>query len=202
MPYASQVKKALDALSGLDIDVIAPSHGIIWMKHIPQILEFYNEAVSNVKAEKAVIVYDTMWGNTAKIAYAISEAFTVKGISVKLMNLDTSHISDVITELMDAKYIAVGSSTINNNILPPVAAFLCYLKGLFPKNLKYIAFGSYGWGGQSTGIIEQELNALKYIPFMDKISIQFKPTAEQLYDIVKMITARLDHKDIKLITEA
>lgn len=202
MPYSQQVKKALDIVTTLDIDIIAPSHGIIWDKYIPQILKFYEEAVSHIKTDKAVIVYDTMWGSTGKIAYAISEAFTNKGVRVKLMNLDFNHISDIITEVMDAKYLAVGSPTLNNNILPPVAAFLCYLKGLYPKNLKYIVFGSYGWSGQSVSIIEQELNSLKYAPLIDKINIQFAPTKEQLQDVYNMVSEKIDAKDVKLIKEA
>jgi len=202
MPYGNQVKKALEVLSSLEFDIIAPSHGIIWQKYIPQILEFYKEVTDNTKSEKAVIVYDTMWGNTEKIANAIAEAFTVKGISVKLMNLNHNHISDVITEVMDAKYLAIGSSTINGNILPPVAAFLAYLKGLYPKNLKTVVFGSYGWSGQSTSIIESDLNSLKYIPLCDKISLQFTPSPKQLDEIKKLIISRLDVKDIKLIKEA
>lgn len=202
MPYSLQVKKALDIVHNLDIDIIAPSHGIIWQKHIPKILEFYNKSVNLIKSEKIVIIYDTMWGNTEKIANTIAEAFSDKGISVKLMNLEINHISDIITEVMNAKYIAIGSSTINNNMLPKVAEFMCYLKGLYPKNLRYIAFGSYGWSGQSTSLIEEELKSLNYTPMLSKIHIQYVPTEQQLNDIKELIYTRLDDTDIKLIKDS
>lgn len=102
---------------------------------------------------RALVIYDTMWKSTQKLAYTISEAFE-EGVSTQLMNLQTNHISDIMTEVMDAKFIAVGSPTLNSSILPTVAAFMYYLKGLSPKNKIGLAFGSYGWGGQSIPILQ------------------------------------------------
>ena len=67
LPYGDQVKKALDALGGLDIDMIAPSHGIIWRMHIPNILAEYQKWCTHQTEKRAVIIYDTMWGSTEKM---------------------------------------------------------------------------------------------------------------------------------------
>ncbi len=201
LPYSMQVKKALDVISTLEIDIIAPSHGIIWKKYISQIIDYYNSLVSHKKHDKAVVVFDSMWGNSAIIANAISDAFITSGVSVKMFNLSNSHNSDVITECMDAKYLAVGSSTLNNGIIPTVASFLCYLKGLNPKNIEYIAFGSFGWGGQSIGIIAKELDGMKYKPLTDNIAIQFVPKPEQLLEIKKLVKSKLTVSETKLIEE-
>lgn len=201
MPYGAQVKKAIDVIAKLDIDVIAPSHGIIWEKYIPQILEFYNKAVNSVKKDKAVVVYDTMWGNTATMAKTIAEFFAVKGLHVKLMNLQANHISDIITEIMNSKILAVGSSTINNNILPTVASFLCYLKGLKPSNLRYICFGSYGWGGQAAAIIEKDLQSLGYTQLCENLRIQFKPNYQQLAEMQLTLEKGYNKSNIKLLKE-
>ena len=162
LPFGQQVIKALDGVKDLKIEVIAPSHGIIWRKNIAKILELYKRWSSNESDNRAVVVYDSMWNSTTKIAHAIKSGFENKGIPVEMFDLKFSHISDVMTRIMESKYICVGSPTLNNNMLPTVAGFLTYLKGLAPKNRIGLAFGSYGWGGQSVGQIEEVLASLKF----------------------------------------
>ena len=74
-------------------------------------------------------------------------------------------------------------------MMPTIAAFLCYLKGLRPVNHKGFAFGSYGWGGQSIGLVEDELKAAGCEIILDKIRVQNLPTAQQLDDITEKILA-------------
>ncbi len=180
LPYSAQVQKALKLINELDIEMIAPSHGIIWEKYIDRIIEAYNYWASNKTEKKAVICYDTMWGSTKKQAFAIQSVLEDKGYSTSIYNVSLTHISDIMTDLITAEYVCVGSPTLNNNMLPTVAAFLTYLKGLAPKNRKAIAFGSYGWGGQSIGIVEKLLTEAgfeimsvqksKYIPHKEEIA--------------------------------
>ncbi|MCF7792475.1 MAG: FprA family A-type flavoprotein [Candidatus Cloacimonetes bacterium] len=179
LPYGMQVQRALQAVGGLDIETICPSHGLIIRKYIPEILEKYKKWSANQVDKKALIIYDTMWGSTRKIAKSIQEAFEAKNYQTRLFNLEYIHISDIMTEILTAKYICVGSPTLNNNILPTVASFLTYLKGLAPKGRIGMAFGSYGWGGQSVGIVE---NTLKECGFemLDQIKLQYVPDKEIL----------------------
>lgn len=180
LPYSAQVQKALKIINELDIEMIAPSHGIIWEKYIDRIMEAYNYWASNKTEKKAVICYDTMWGSTKKQAFAIESVLEDKGYSTSIYNVSLTHISDIMTDLITAEYVCVGSPTLNNNMLPTVAAFLTYLKGLAPKNRKAIAFGSYGWGGQSIGMVEKSLEEAgfeimsvqksKYIPHKEEIA--------------------------------
>ncbi len=182
LPYGKQVQKALEGAGGLDINMICPSHGLIWEKHIPEILAEYTKWCTNEAENRAVIIYDTMWKSTEKIAHTIRDAFENKGISVHMANLQSNHISDIMTELITAKYICVGSPTLNNNILPSVAAFITYMKGLAPKNRTAMAFGSYGWGGQSVGIVEANLKECGF-DLMEQIRLQYIPSEEQLDEI-------------------
>ena len=184
--YSSQVQKALEQLGGLDIGMIAPSHGLIWRSHIDRVINEYQKWSANQTKDKAVIVYDTMWSSTEKIAYAIQDGFENKNVSTVMMNLKTNHISDIMTQILDAKYICVGSSTINNNMLPPVAAFLTYLKGLAPKNRIALAFGSYGWGGQSIGQIEEILKGCGF-DTKENIRIQYIPEKQQLKEVMAKV---------------
>jgi len=195
MPYAEQVKKVLDAISNLKIEVICPSHGVVWRKFTKEIIESYRQWASNETEKKALVIYDTMWGSTKKIAYAISKGIEEAGIPVIIRNLQTNHISDIITGVLSSRAICIGSPTLNNGMLPSVSGFLTYLKGLRPKNRIGLAFGSYGWGGQGAkevaGIMESmgwemplKMINFQYIPDDNEIEEAYK-TGKNLGDIIK-----------------
>lgn len=185
LPYGKQVRKALDALSGLEPDMIAPSHGLIWRSYISRIIDEYVKWSGDVTEKKALIVYDTMWGSTEKIAYALSEGIESVGMGIKMRNLKVSHISDVMTDLLDSRLVLVGSPTLNNGMLPALGGFLTYLKGLRPSGRTALAFGSYGWGGQAAGEIEEILKKLGWSMPFEKININYIPTEENLDEIKK-----------------
>lgn len=189
MPYSAQAKKALAIVNGLELDIIAPSHGIIWRSHIQEVLSTYAEFSDTVTEDKALVIFDSMWHSTESMAHSIAEGFTRKGTAVRLLDLKENELSDVITEVLTARYIAIGSPTLNNNIMPNVAALLTYLKGLQPKNKKGFAFGSYGWGGQSIGIVNQALEDLGFEIILDPIRINFVPSKEQLRELEDRVSA-------------
>ena len=172
MLFGPQAQKAITALSELKISMIATGHGVSWRSHIPEIIQAYKDWSSFKKTDKAVVVFDTMWHTTEIMAKNVADAFQKAGISPRLFDLRCDHISDVMTELLDAKYIAVGSPTINNQMMPTVAGFFCYMKGLAPKGLKGFAFGSYGWGGQSIPQVEEALKDCKVEIVLDQQKIQ------------------------------
>lgn len=153
-PFGAQAEKALSGLDGLEIDMIAPSHGCIWSgeKEVGTILKLYDEWASGRNKGKAVIVYDTMWGATATLANAVMEVFQDAGIPVVKRCLTETHISEAIVDFLDARYVCIGTPTLNNEMFPRVAAFVTYMKGLKPKNKKAFAFGSYGW---KPGVVNQ-----------------------------------------------
>jgi flavorubredoxin len=187
MPYGAQVQKELEAASGLDIEMIAPSHGLIWRSHIQDAVQSYQKWSKNqADADDAIIIYDTMWHSTEKMAYAIQDAFNNQGLRTTMYNLHKNHRSDVMTHLLTAKYICVGSSTLNNSILPNVAAFLAYMVGLAPKGRIGMAFGSYGWSGQSVGLVEEQLKKCGF-QIMEQLRIQYIPHAETLANITKQV---------------
>ncbi len=183
LPYGAQVNKVLEVAAKLDIDMIAPSHGLIWRKHIKDIVELYKKWANNICDKRAVIIYDSMWGSTEKMAYVLKDAFAEKGIPYEMKSLKTNHISDIITSVLTAKYICVGSPTLNNGMLPSISAFLSYLEGLAPKNRTGIAFGSYGWGGQSVAKIESSFESCKFTLPLKGLKLQYIPDKKELEDL-------------------
>ena len=195
MLYGRQAATALKALDGLEIEMILTGHGISWRSHVDEIIRWYGKwAAFEAEADKAVIVYDSMWKSTEYMAKAMAEGLWNKGIHVKFYDLKVAHYSDIVTEILDSKYLMVGTSTLNNQMLPTVAAFTCYLKGLAPKKhgRKAVVFGSYGWGGQSFDILEKELLEAGFTMAMDSIRILNQPTSDDLDKIYNEIVNILD----------
>jgi flavorubredoxin len=186
MPYGDQVKKALEMLTKLDINMIAPSHGIIWKKYLSNILKEYSKWANFETENKALIVYDSMWGSTEKIAYALYEGLEETGIKVTIRNLKNTHISDIITDVLLSKFILLGSPTMNNTMLPTMGGFLTYLKGLKPRNRIGFVFGSYGWGGQAVGEIEKILRELSWDLPIKSLNINYVPNKNDLKNTKKI----------------
>jgi flavorubredoxin len=178
--YGDQVKKALEVVSQLAIDVVAPSHGLIWRSYLPQILAAYRKWANNETDRKALIVYDTMWGSTEKIARALREGLEEAGVPVVTRCLKENHISTVMADALTARVILVGTPTLNNGMFPTVGAFLTYLKGLRPKKRLGFAFGSYGWGGQGVKLVAETLASLEWDMPLDGVNIQYIPDPGEL----------------------
>lgn len=164
LPTSGFVIKLLERIGelNLSIKIIAPDHGPIWRGDPGPgwIIERWAKWAAQEPTKKAVIVYDTMWGSTEKMAKAIGEGITAGGANVKLMKLRADHRSDVVTELLDVGALIVGSPTINNTMFPTVADFLTYARGLKPVNLIGAAFGSYGWGGEAVKQVREVLEQM------------------------------------------
>lgn len=177
------VSRLIDTLPSynLDIEMIAPDHGPIWRKDIGTIINWYKEWAEQKSTNKAVVIYDTMWQSTARMAAAVGGGLTDGGARVELMPLEGTHRSDVVTELLDAGALIVGSPTMNNQIYPTVADVMNYVKGLKPKNLVGASFGSFGWSGEATKHLDKMMKDIgidlvqpgighKYVPNNDALA--------------------------------
>ena len=163
---------------GLELNMICPDHGIIWRKDPGKIVDAYLKWSKQETENKAVVVYDTMWHSTEKMANAIASGLSEEGAEVRPMYLRKWDRSDVMTEVLDAKAVIVGSPTLNNGLFPTVSDFLTYMKGLKPKNRIGAAFGSYGWSGESVKLINKELEEMKFEIIDPGVKIQYVPDNE------------------------
>ncbi len=181
-PYSQLILKLAARIGdlGLKFDMVCPDHGIIWRRDIPKIINAYVEWSGQKPAKKAVIFYDTMWHSTEMMAGEIASGLHEAGADVKLMHIRTSHRSDIMTEILDAGAVVVGSPTLNNGLFPTVADTLTYIKGLKPKKKIAAAFGSYGWSGESVKLINKELQDMKFELVDEGLNIKFVPDENNL----------------------
>jgi len=160
-PFSKQVLKKVEEIIGLNlqIDMICPSHGIIWRDNPLQIVSKYSEWASDYQENQITIIYDSMWNATRRMAECIAEgiASSNKDVTVKIINSAKSDKNDIIVETFKSKIVLIGSSTINNGILSSTASIIEMIKGFKFKGKKGAAFGSYGWSGESVKLITEEL---------------------------------------------
>jgi flavorubredoxin len=179
MPLSRTVNNAIKALAGVEIEMIAPSHGVIWRKDIGDILAAYTRWVGGETRPRAVIAYDSMWKSTQEMAYAIAEGVSSTGVETRVFNLTGTHRSDVITEILEARAVLVGSPTLNNHVYPTVAGFLAYMRGLKPQNKVGAAFGSYGWAGGAKRFVEEQMKLAGIELVENDLDFSYKPTEEE-----------------------
>lgn len=163
----------------IPIKIIAPSHGVIWRSNPMKIVEAYKRWSEGIHRDKVVIVYDSMWGSTTIMARTIAEGVASQGLEVKFFKLRESDVTEIVTEILEAKAVIVGSPTINNSMFPSVGAFLTYITGLRPKGKLWAFFGSYGWG---KGAVRQMVDVAKQASFdvyETPLEIRYLPTSTE-----------------------
>ena len=181
-PFSSLVLKKIDEVLSLNlpVDIIAPSHGIIWRKDPLQIVRKYQQWASQKPGKSAVILYDTMWEGTRQMAEAIGDGLAAEDVPYKVFHMAVSDINDVVTEVFKAEAIIVGSPTFNQGVLPTISPILENLKGLKFQNKIGAAFGSYGWSGEAVKIIEEHLDRCKIPVVAEGVRAKWQPKPDDI----------------------
>jgi len=175
MPYGKAVAAALDAAASLPLRMIAPSHGVIWRSHVARILDAYRGWSIHQAAPKVLIVFDTMWDSTSMMADALYAGANVEGVEVQLIHARRTSLTRLATEVLDAAALALGSATLNREMMPSMAAALSYIRGLRPQKKAGLAFGSYGWGRGSVEAIQQWLEEVCWDVLRPPLRSQYRP---------------------------
>lgn len=182
-PFSQILIKKLEAIIsfGLPIDIIAPSHGVIWRENPMQIVEKYSEWAKDYKENQITIIYDTMSNGTKRIAEKIAEGIGLVDSEavVKVFNLAKSDQNDVITEVFKSKMIVIGSPTVSSSILHSIAGFTHLMKELKFKNKKAVAFGCYGWSGESTKVLNELMVNAGFEVIDEGLRNQWNPDNDQ-----------------------
>jgi flavorubredoxin len=196
MPFAPLITRKIQEIvqMGIPIAMIAPSHGIIWRSDPSKIIKAYSDWSAGVSKNKVVIVYDTMWGSTDKMARAIAEGATSEGVDVKLLKLRAANRTEAMTEILDAKAVVVGSPTLNNGMFPTLGSFLTYATGLKPKGKLWSFFGSYGWGGGAVRSMTEMARKAGFEVHEPSVEVKYVPEQEDLkkcFELGQQIAAKI-----------
>lgn len=165
---------------GIPIEVIAPDHGVIWRKDPAKIINAYLQWSSGKASQRVAIVFDTMWGSTDAMARAVEKGVASQGVDVRVFKLRNRENTDIVTEILDAKAVVVGSPTLNNQMFPTVSGFLTYITGLKPKGKLWAFFGSFGWGGGAVKDMTEMAKKAGFDIFEQNVQVKYVPDEEDL----------------------
>jgi len=180
MPFGQLILDKVGDLGKLGIqpDIIAPDHGVIWRKNPQRVLDAYVGMATGKADLRAIIVYDTMWKSTEIMSTPISEGIKSEGVDCRVLKLRATPMNVIIKEFWKARGTLFGSPTLNNIMYPTVAECLTHLRGLRPKNRLVGAFGSYGWGGGAVKEAYETFTKMGLEQFEPGLQFIFKPSAE------------------------
>lgn len=186
--YSPLVKKLLAKVAemNLPIKMIAPDHGVIWRDNPGKIIDAYSRWCVHEGKGNALIIYDTMWHSTEMMAKAVADGLQDQGIGYKLINLQVNHRSDVMTDVLEASAVILGCPTLNNGMLPRMAGFLMYMRGLRPTNKIGAAFGSYGWSGEAVKLMNKSMTEMKFTLVHEGLKVQYVPEHSNLKECVEL----------------
>ena len=186
--YSPLVKKLLAKVEEMQLPIrmLAPDHGVVWRGNPGRIIEAYGRWCNQQGNGKALVIYDTMWESTRTMAKAVCEGLHDVGVEYKLIDLQVTHRSDAITDILESSGFVLGSPTLNNGILPRMADFLMYMRGLKPANMVAASFGSYGWSGEAVKMMNEIIKELDVVLCHPGVKVQYVPGHEQLGQCVEL----------------
>lgn len=180
MPFGTLIKNKISDVQnlGLELDMIAPDHGVIWRKGVNEVIQRYLDLAGGKTDLSVSIIYDTMWNSTERMTLPIMQGIKDEGVDCNVIKLRATPMSVAIKEFWKSRGSLIGSPTLNNMLYPSVAEFLYHLRGLRPKNRIAGAFGSYGWGGGAVKEAYEELNKMKLKVYEPGVQVLYKPSME------------------------
>ncbi|MBQ3391051.1 MAG: rubredoxin [Clostridia bacterium] len=198
-PFSPLVAKKLVEIADLNlpIEIIAPSHGVIWRERPEQIVELYAKWANAYQEDQVIVVYDTMWEGTAKLAHRIAQELHSQSPDtvVKIFQLAKADKNEVMTEVFKSKAIAVGSPTVSNSYLSSVAGWLEFLKQLKFKGKKAAAFGCYGWSGESVKLLQEKLSEAGFEVVEESVRSLWNPEESDFSEIPALAKNLLGAED-------
>lgn len=199
LPYSDIVLRFLEQIKKMNLSpkIIAPDHGFIWRKEPARIVELYAKWAAQTPKNRAVIVYDTMWGSTEQMARQIADGLREGGSEVRMISMHGNDRSQAALEILNASALIIGSPVLNSQIFPTMADVLCYLKGLRKKGLIGAAFGSYGWNGAPVDSLTKMLEEMGVEIIAPAVKSPFVPdenVKKSCFELGRLISQKLTEK--------
>ncbi len=195
MPFRMMVRKNVEKIEAMDIDIIAPSHGPMY-RDPKFMIEAYKEWTSDEVKNEVIIAFVSMHGSTRKAAEHLASALIERGITVRLFNLTTADIGEIAMALVDAATLVLAAPTVLGGTHPS-AIYAAYLVNALRPKLKHIGIiSSYGWGGMAVQHIQSCLTAVRP-EVLEPVMIKGYPRNEDLKKIDKLADEILKrHKEL------
>ena len=198
--YGASVQALLKKASGLEIAVICPLHGPIWRENLGYILEKYQKwSTYEAEDQAVVILYATMYGNTASAADALAGRLAAKGVKkIAVYDVSNTHVSELISEIFRASHVVFAAPTYNGGIYPVMENLLADMKALAVQNKTVALMENGTWAPMTAKQMREKLPELKNVTILDtQITIKSAMAPEQegqLEALADAIVASMDNQ--------
>lgn len=173
--YGVPVQGLLKKAAGLDIQVICPLHGPVWRSELGYFIDKYDKWSKYEPEDKeVVIIYGSIYGHTEAAANALATKLAIKGLKkIKVYDVSSTHVSDLIAEIFRASHIVLACSTYNGGIYPPMENLLADMKALSVQNRTVAIMENGTWAPAAGRLMVKELEEMKNITVLDmKLAIK------------------------------
>ena len=163
--FPKPVIRAIDKLADVPIDVVAPSHGLIWRKNPSRIIELYQKWANYALQGPDVgvtLLYGTMYGNTEKMVEAVASGVARAGVPMDIFDVRHIHASYILSSVYTRSGVLIGAPTYEGELFPPMAHVLDMVSRKRIQNRKAAYFGSFGWSGGARREVTQWAEKLKW----------------------------------------
>jgi len=185
--HCQPVQKALGRLGGLEIAVVAATHGPVWRKDPRRIIGWYDRWSRQQTEEDATIVYGSMYGHTASMAEAVARGLARAGVAqVRVHNVSRTHGSFILSDVWRYRGLVLGSPTYNTSLFPPVDDLVRLLANLRLKDRAVGVFGTYGWSPGAVKALRQFVEAAKLQLIEPVVEANFSAKAEDLQQCARL----------------
>lgn len=198
--YGASVQALLKKASGLEIAVICPLHGPIWRENLGYILEKYQKwSTYEAEDQAVVILYATMYGNTASAADALAGRLAAKGVKkIAVYDVSNTHVSELISEIFRASHVVFAAPTYNGGIYPVMENLLADMKALAVQNKTVALMENGTWAPTTAKQMREKLAELKNVTILDtQITIKSAMAPEQegqLETLADALAASMDNQ--------
>lgn len=178
--YSNMVQKAFKKLNGIEIKYICAAHGPVWRSDVNKVLSLYDKWSKYESENGVVIIYGSMYGNTAKLADFIARKLAENGIKkIRVYDASKTHLSFLINEIWRYKGVILGSCAYNTGMLPPMEQLTRALEHMGVKNHLLGIFGSYSWNGGGVKSLHQFYEKIQWELVADPVDIKGIPGNEE-----------------------
>ena len=184
--YTRPAKKTLNMLSNLEIDCVAPAHGLMWQKNSKKIIDLYQQWSELKGKPGVVIIVGSMYGFTREMAQLIKNQLETKKIPAKTMNAAQTTLGEQLAEVWQSQGVIIGSCTYNNGLFPPIKYLINALKERKIQNRYLGIFGSYSWTGGAMRFLEEFAGNSKLNLVEPQFETQYKLDEQSKKEAIKL----------------
>jgi len=180
--FSKPTLNAIEKLGGIEVRIIAPSHGLIWRKNPGRIVELYKKwaGYASGAAEPGItLIYGSMYGNTEKMMDLVAQGINSQGVPLEIFDTARTHVSYILPALWANRGVVIGAPTYEGGLFPPVLDVLHHAALKRVVNKKAVMFGSYGWSGGAVKVIKEIIEPLKW-ELADTLEFAGAPTADEM----------------------